>query len=127
MAKDSNAVLGFAIERAAAINGYWNLYIAVATGLVGIMASGQSFTGSVALKIFLTLAFGVFAGSNLDAILRLGRLRSALLDMLPADLGALRKSLAPATAAQYMAFHATLDLVVVATIWLVPWPTGGTS
>lgn len=124
MAKDTNAILGFAIERAAAINGYWNLYIAVATGLVGIMASGQSFTSSVALKLFLTLAFGVFAWSNLDAILRLGRLRRALLDMLPTERSAVRESLAPATARQYIVFHGALDALVIAAIWFVAWPAG---
>ena len=73
---EAKEVLGFAIERASAINGYWNLYIAVATGLVGVMSSGKAFTKSKSLKVFLTVAFVVFAYSNLDAILRLGELRT---------------------------------------------------
>ena len=127
MAKDTNAILGFAIERASAINGYWNLYIAVATGLVGIMASGQSFTSSAALKAFLTVAFVVFALSNLDAIVRLGKLRSALLEQLPAVLGEVGKNLAPAPTRQYVAFHSVLDLVVLGAIWFVPWQLVGTN
>ena len=31
-------------DRAEALNGYWNLYIAVSLGVVGLMASGKSFT-----------------------------------------------------------------------------------
>ena len=127
MVKDTNAVLGFAIERASAINGYWNLYIAVATGLVGVMASGRAFTSSVTLKAFLTVAFVVFALSNLDAIVRLGRLRSALLEQLPAELGKVGRNLAPAPTRQYVAFHAVLDLTVLGAVWLVPWPIIGTG
>ena len=122
MAIEPKDILGFAIDRASAINGYWNLYIAVATGLVGVMASGKLFTKSNSLKIFITVAFVVFAYSNLDAILRLGELRSALLNMLPPEMGGIGKSLAPAKPWQYIAFHGVLDLLVVASIWLVPWP-----
>jgi hypothetical protein len=113
-------ILGFAIDRASAITGYWNLYIAVATGLVGVMSSGKLFTKSKSLKIFITVAFVVFAYSNLDAILWLGELRSALLDMLPKEMGVIRESLAPAKPSQYTAFHGVLDLLVVASIWFVP-------
>lgn len=119
---DIKDILGFAIDRASAINGYWNLYIAVATGFVGIMSSGKVFTKSTSLKVFLTIAFVVFAYSNLDAILRLGELRTALLDMLPTGMKALHESLAPAKPWQYKAFHGVLDLLVVGTIWFVPWP-----
>ncbi len=119
---EAKDILGFAIERASAINGYWNLYIAVATGVVGVMSSGKLFTKSKSLKTFLTVAFVVFAYSNLAAILRLGELRTALLDMLPNNLEALRGSLAPAKPWQYIGFHGALDLLVVASILFVPWP-----
>jgi len=119
---EARDILGFAIDRASAIISYWNLYIAVATGLVGVMASGKVFTKSTSLKAFLTVAFVVFAYSNLDAILRLGELRSALLEMLPTDMRGLYDSLAPAKPWQYVAFHGVLDLLVVAAIWFVPWP-----
>jgi hypothetical protein len=117
-------ILGFAIDRATAINGYWNLYIAVATGLVGVMSSGKVFTNSKPMKVFATIAFVVFAYSNLDAILRLGELRAVLLDMLPTEMKALHESLAPAKPWQYIAFHGALDLLVIAAIWFVPWPHG---
>ena len=122
MMMEAKDILGLAIDRASAINGYWNLYIAVATGLVGVMSSGKGFTRSRSLQVFLTVAFVIFAYSNLDAILRLGELRTALLHLLPAEMEAIGKSLQPAKPWQYMAFHGTLDLLVVAAIWFVPWP-----
>ncbi len=88
------------------------------------MASGKVFTKSKSLKIFLTIAFVVFAYSNLDGILRLGRLRTALLGLLPNNLQALDESFAPANPWQYIGFHGVLDLLVVAAIWFVPWPHG---
>ena len=122
---DAKDILGFAIDRAAAINTYWNIFIAVATAVVGVMASGKAFTNSRVLKIFLTGAFVVFAYSNLDAILRLAELREALLAMLPDGLPqreTLVASLNPAKWWQYSAFHVFLDAVVIAAIWFVPWP-----
>jgi len=112
-------ILGFAIDRASAINTYWNLYIGVATGVVGVMSSGKVPTKSSSLKIFVTTAFAVFAGSNLSAILQLGKLRTALLALLPADMEALNHSLAPAEPWQYIIFHGVLDLLVIAVVWFV--------
>jgi hypothetical protein len=120
-------ILALAIERASALNTYWNLFIAVSTGIVGVMASGKSFTASRPLKGFLSVAFALFAYSNLDAILKLGDLRLTLLVMLPADLptrAALFESLRPAAPWQYIVFHLVFDLVVLATIWIVRWPSG---
>ena len=121
---ESKDILGFAIDRASAINTYWNIFIAVATAVVGVMASGKTFTNSLALQIFITGAFVVFAYSNLEAIIRLGKLRKALLAMLPDDLPnceAVVESLSPAEWWQYAGFHAFLDAVVLAAIWFVPW------
>jgi len=115
-------ILGFAIERASALNGLWNIYIAVATGVLGVMASGKAFTTSKILKVFLSLVFVVFAYSNLDAILRLGDLRNSLLQMLPTGMDALKLNLKPAEPLHYKVFHLVLDAIVVAAIWFVPWP-----
>jgi hypothetical protein len=121
---ESKDILGFAIDRASTINTYWNIFIAVATAVVGVMASGETFTNSCALKIFLTGAFVVFAYSNLEAIIRLGKLRKALLAILPEDFPnreAIVGSLSPAEWWQYAGFHVFLDAVVLAAIWFVQW------
>jgi hypothetical protein len=76
---------------------------------------------SITLKLFLTMAFIIFAWSNLGAIIALGRLRTVLLERLPADMKAIRESMVPATSWQYFCFHLVLDLLVVGSIWLVPW------
>ena len=123
-------LLGFAIERASALNGLWNLFIAVATGIVGAMASGKSFTTTLSLRVLLSLAFVAFAYVNLDAILALGDLRNALLSMLPSVLPGradVVASLSPAKAWQYVTFHLFLDTVVLAAIWVVPWPSSEKS
>jgi hypothetical protein len=119
-------ILGFAIERASALNGLWNLFIAVATGIVGVMASGKAFTTSRSLKVFVSLAFVAFAYVNLEAMLRLGELRQALVSMLPSALSGRAEvvaSLSPAKPWQYVVFHLFLDAVVLAAIWVVPWPS----
>lgn len=123
-------IVGFAIDRASAILTYWNIFIAVATAIVGIMASGKGFTSSKRLKWFLTFAFVVFAVSNLDAIVRLGELRTSFLLMLDAANDTERTliaSLQPAPSWQYVLYRVTLDAVVIGAIWLVRWPAAETK
>lgn len=123
---EAKDILGLAIERAAAVNTYWNLFIGVATGVVGVMASGKAFTNSRILKVFLSLAFALFAYSNLEAILALGRLRDALLQILPTEFpnrAILIENLRPADAWKYIGFHGLLDTIVLGAIWFVPWPS----
>jgi len=122
MAFEEKDILGFSIDRASALNGLWNLYIAVVTACLGLMASGKAFTTSLILKFVLTIVFSVFSYSNLDAIWRLGVLRAALLQLLPSDFSSIKNSLAPATRLQYGLFHVILDASVILAIWLVPWP-----
>ena len=116
-------IVRLAIDRSSAVNTYWNLYIAVATAVVGTAASGGEFTSSLALKIILTGAFALFALSNLNAIQRLGELRSVLLEMLPEDMPKrerLLESLKPATRHTYAVFHVALDIAIIACIWFAP-------
>lgn len=123
---ENKEILGFAIERASAVNTYWNIFIAVATTIVGVMTSEKAFTNNLALKISLTGAFVVFAYSNLKAIVRLGELREALLTMLSTDLPnreAVVKSLSPAKWWQYTGFHLFLDVIVLAVMWIAPYFT----
>ncbi|AXS39833.1 hypothetical protein [Breoghania sp. L-A4] len=127
---DADRILGFAIDRAGAVNTYWNIYIAVASTVIGavISLSGSDATVSApAIKPVLAGAFIVFALSNLGAIKQLGRLRSALLAMLPGEMdnrAAIVESLKPRSAAVYTGFHLTLDVLVLAVIFHqdLPWP-----
>lgn len=118
-------VVSFAIDRASAINVYWNIYIAVATAVVGVLSTGKLVTRSRILKALLTVLFLIFAISNLLAIIRLGELRQALVDMIPSssmDFLTLKTSLAPEPWWAYLLFQGTLDLLLVLAIWFVPWP-----
>src|SRR5687767_11302965 len=108
-------------DRAEALNGYWNLYIAVSLGVVGLMASGKSFTRPRRTKILLTIAFVVFALSNLDVIIATNEQRRALGALVGPELRAAAVHAAPHDNWKVIAFHATLDVVVVLCIWLVKW------
>src|SRR5258706_11085843 len=65
-------------DRADALNGYWNLYIAVALGVLGLMASGKSFAHLRQTKALLTIAFVVFALSNLEVLIATNEQRRAI-------------------------------------------------
>ena len=116
--------LSFAIDRASAINVLWNLWLGVATGVVGFMVSGKEFTQGIVLRAFVSVAFGLFAYSNLNAILRLGNLREALLQAIPLDLpnrAAIIEGLSPAEPVEYITFHVVIDVVVLGVIWAAPF------
>lgn len=116
-------ILEIAIERSGALNNYWNIFIAVSLGVVGVMASGETFTDSDILKIVLTVAFVVFAYANLDAILCLGKLRQALINKIKEDEGLkpIVESIKPAKNWHYVVFHVLLDISVIFSVWFVPW------
>ena len=119
---ETDDILRLAVERASALNGLWNLFLAVVTAVVGVLAAGKSFTGSRSLKICLTIVFVAFAIANLGAMIDLGNLRRALVGMLPADLPPdVTDSLRPWGLWQYVAFHLFLDVIVIVAIWRVPW------
>ena len=123
---DGNALslLQLSMDSSKEVNTYWNLYIAVATAVVGIMAAGHQYANSKVLKLILSVAFLVFAVSNLLAIIRLGTLRTALINAFPDELknnSELVAGLMPADWQAYLAFHGFLDVTVIAAIWAVPW------
>ncbi|MBG6173577.1 hypothetical protein IWQ55_000851 [Labrenzia sp. EL_208] len=121
---DSLSLLQLSMDSSKEVNTYWNLYIAVATAVVGIMAAGHQYTNSKILKIILSGAFLVFAISNLLAIIRLGNLRMALINAFPDEFKnnpELMAGLMPADWLSYTAFHGFLDIAVIAAIWAVPW------
>ena len=102
------SLLQLSMDSSKEVNTYWNLYIAVATAVVGIMAAGHQYANSKMLRIILSVAFLVFAISNLLAIIRLGRLRMALINAFPEELkndSELVAGLMPANWQAYLAFH----------------------
>ncbi|WP_415404093.1 hypothetical protein [Tateyamaria sp. SN3-11] len=115
-------VLKILIERGSYMNTYWNFYIAVASAVVGIMASGKEFASSPVLKTILVLAFSGFAVSNYSALMSLVEKRLALSSILSPDFpDDLKDSLEPQDAIIYRAFHLTMVLIVVCCILVVPW------
>ena len=121
---DQIALLDLAIKSASEINVYWNIYIAVATFVVGAIFAGEKYTNSKTIQSIMVIGFSVFAVSNYLAISRLADLRVALIEILPPELQdneALKQSLMPNEWYEYLVFHLLLDLVVIALIVVVPW------
>ncbi len=108
-------------DRADALNGYWNLYIAVALGVLGLMASGKSFAHLRQTKALLTIAFVVFALSNLEVLIATNEQRRAIAALIDPAYRAAAQHAGPPENWKLIAFHLTLDLVVVLCIWLVKW------
>jgi hypothetical protein len=114
-------LLKIIFERAGALNGYWNLYIAVAFGVLTLMASGKSFTKHRSTKLFLTLAFICFALSNLQVLYDTNVQRGILISLaVPPYVEAATHAGPPGHWLLFL-FHGALDIIVVLCIWLVPW------
>ena len=115
-------LLALIFARADALNIYWNLYLALALGLLGLMASGKPFTGRVSVKLLLSVGFIGVALSNLGVIDAINEQRRQLLLLLgdsPA-LAAARAAMPPERW-RVAAFHLGLDVLVVMCVWFVPW------
>lgn len=120
MSVDTKDLLPLAIARADSINTYWNLYIGVATGTLGLMASNKTFSSSAAIKTALIVGFSVFAASNLLAILSLNQQRTELIKLISdCSLKDLMEALKPYDTSAYVIYHLALDLVVIGAILLV--------
>jgi hypothetical protein len=117
-------LLKVVFQRADALNGYWNLYIVVALGVLGVMASGKSFTKRPSIKLLLSLAFAGFAYSNLDVLYHTNEQRRILIGLVEPLYRAAADHAAPASNLALLSFHVFLDIAVVACIWVVPWYTG---
>jgi len=114
-------ILKALFERTDALNGYWNLYIGVSLGLLGLMASAKPFTQRRPIKVLLTLAFLLFAYSNLDAIYHTNGQRRELIRLIEGTYQAVANHAAPPSNPLLIAFHLVLDLLVVLCLWRVRW------
>ena len=52
-------ILRLAVERASALNDLWNLFLAVATAVIGLLAAGKSFSQQVAQAVPYNRLHGV--------------------------------------------------------------------
>ena len=120
--QDQQKLLELLFSRADALNGFWNLYIAVSLGALGVMVSGKPFTEVKAIKALLTTSFLAFAYSNYDVIASTNLQRVELLKLLEGSaFKAAASAAAPPSPVMLRLFHGTLDAIVVLAIWLVPW------
>ncbi|MBY5445446.1 MULTISPECIES: hypothetical protein [Rhizobium] len=119
---DQRDILQLIFGRVDALNGYWNLYIAVTLGVSGIMATGKPFTKQQATKILITLAFAVFAISNWSAISGTNEQRQELIKLVADPYAVVARLTEPPSYWLLTLYHVTLDLLVIGGLWLVPWP-----
>lgn len=108
--------------RADAFNLLWMLYIAVAAGVLGLLASGSRLGKSRQFKVLITLAFCAFAASHFWALMINASQREAMLTLFNAtDYWQAAITARPPPIEAYAAVHAVFDLVVIACILGVPW------
>jgi predicted branched-subunit amino acid permease len=121
---NNDEIIKLAFDNASGTSIYWNFFLVVSTAILGALASGKEFTQSKALKVVMTIAFIVFAVSNLKSLLSVLNQREALLAMLTnvgPKLASLCEALSGLKRGQLITFHLIADLVVLSAIWLVPW------
>lgn len=119
---DQLKLLALIFARADALNVYWNLHLALALGLLGVMASGKPFTARVSIKLLLSVGFIVVALSNLGVIDQINEQRRQLLLLLgdcPAQ--AVARAAMPPERWKVGVFHIGLDVLVLMCVWFVPW------
>lgn len=120
----NDEIIKLAFDSASGMNIYWNFFIVVSTAILGTLASGKEFTKSKVLKVVMTIAFIVFAVSNLRALLSVLSQREALLAMLTnvgPKLASLCDTLSGPERGWLIAYHLVADLTVLSAIWFVPW------
>src|SRR4051794_13711061 len=118
---DQLELLKLLYERAGALNVLWNLYIVVALGGIGFLASGRRFAQQARIKLVLTVGFVVFALSNLNAILYVNHGRQELLKLIHSPyLLAANPAVGPPDWL-FISFHLALDTLVVLCVWFVRW------
>ncbi len=120
---DQNEIMLLIFGRVDALNGYWNLYIVVALGILGLMASGKRFTKQSSIKVLLTITFLVFAYSNWSAISGTNEQRRILITLAQAPYSTVADLTEPPSFLILALYHMILDLLVVGGIWLVRWPS----
>jgi hypothetical protein len=130
-------LLKILVERTSYINTYWNFYIAVATAILGILASGKvAITNNI--RIILTVAFVLFTYSNYGAIKDVNEQRTAILNQISEEsqngttkpekkigntlqekLSIVAGKFKPKSKRQYLLFHLLLDITILVSIWRI--------
>jgi hypothetical protein len=130
LTKTEPYALKLLFERTDALNGIWNLYIAVCLGFLGILASGKPFTQTGKFKVLMSTAFAVFAFSNWWGMYDLNLQRSSLYTVVASkesDYKEAAEHARPSSAWLVTTYHLTLDLSMMAAIGLVKWHQTGTK
>ncbi len=122
-----NETLTLYFHRYDEIHALWNLYITVSLGVVGFSVSGKAFARSRSIKLVVSVAFVLFALSNLQALAGAFGAQDALRQILASKIGKLSSDRAlyeaflgtlPTSPTSALAvFHLVLDAGVLVTMW----------
>ncbi len=117
---DQSELMQLVLGRADALNGYWNLYIAVAVGLIGLVAAARDVLKSGWIRFLLTLGFVVFVLANLQVMHATNEQRFRLLKLMDASHASLAEPSAPPSWITLLLFHLFLDVIMVVLLWWIP-------
>jgi hypothetical protein len=107
------------LERADAVNKYWNLYIAVSLGVIGVSQAIKGDGSFSALRILLALGFVIFAISNLLAIRSINAQRMQISMLVEDPYKNIANLGRPPSEFVFLCFHAGIDVAVVLSILLL--------
>jgi hypothetical protein len=113
-------------ERSGAVETFWSFEIVVVLGILTIMCTVPHVFADFARRLVVTIAFVLFAASNLQAILVITRqrriLRSEIANLVAGHphidkLGSIRV-LSPPSELEVILYHLTFDALAMFLIWL---------
>lgn len=121
-------VLPLLYERFGAFQTLWNLYITIALGVLGFVATAEKASKSKIIRVILIIVFLVFALINLETLVRIREQRSILAELAleladkqnPLEVRLAEASGASGTINFLRSFHLVLDLFVVSLVWFIP-------
>jgi hypothetical protein len=122
---ETNDLLPMVFERFSAAQTLWNLYITVSLGLLMFIAAVPVALNRRAARMVLSVAFVVFAASNLGALREVTNQRIALVNLTISKLGDTEKgfitpNILNAPPVWVVAvFHLFWDAMVLICIWFL--------
>jgi hypothetical protein len=117
---DLTQLLPMYFERSNAFETLWSFYLTVVLGLLAFSGAGKQTT--IAVAVFLTIAFIVFAAATLKALTVVTRQRCQLQTLIGAvakapDEMAIATTIDSSKVRRVVAFHLLGDVLAIAGIW----------
>jgi len=118
-------VVSFLFQRADATLTFWNFYIGVSTAILAFVTAAKSEWLNKYICVAITFGFALFAIGNFSALNQTCNQREALIELAPEldgyndEIKPVIESTRPPGIKALLSFHATLDITMVALIWII--------